>query len=238
MNQLSKYAMQAAVAMISVAVFFFLSWTVSLLVAPAKINMLLGVDIAASICFAVSGAYGSIKHRNCWWLFVSALLVGAGGGTIRNAFLMQKPVWATTAPALIPLCILSGVAVFMLRLSVKDGKPDARVSFAVATLDTIAIAVTVALGSEAAKSLAGAGPHLLPSALYFSILTSVGGGLIRDLLQMKLPSCFINGDFFASAAAACTVTVASGMLASMPFRVAVALVTILGARAIFSRLKR
>lgn len=113
-----------------------------------------------------------------------------GGGIIRDILLQNYGLYAFQSPWFLLSCALAGVAVFYF------GKLATYLDPIVDLLDNISVALWAIIG--ASKSLS-AGLTVIPSVVLGTI-TSIGGGISRDVLMNRPPVAFQTGPIYGSAA--------------------------------------
>ena len=119
-----------------------------------------------------------------------ACITGMGGGIIRDILLQNYGLYAFQSPWFLLSCALAGVAVFYF------GKLATYLDPIVDLLDNISVALWAIIG--ASKSLS-AGLTVIPSVVLGTI-TSIGGGISRDVLMNRPPVAFQTGPIYGSAA--------------------------------------
>ena len=153
-------------------------------------ELLLFLDLAGTLAFAISGAFRAVKHElDILGVFILALATGVGGGLIRDTLLGATPAAALTSVWYLPVCLFGSLAVFLAAPRIA---PHWNM---VLRADAVGLGVFAGLG--AAKALAfGLGPM---GVILIAGLSAVGGGVIRDLLVCEIPAVLRTG-FYASAA--------------------------------------
>ena len=130
---------------------------------------------------------------------ILAVLSGLGGGIIRDTLLQSGVPVAFTDPYYLILAITGAAIAFLIPL---QGKWTQR---PLVFVDALALGCWSAVGVQKALD---AGLGWLP-AIVLGMTTAVGGGMVRDVLLMKVPSIFGGNTLYAtSSLAACIVTLA------------------------------
>jgi uncharacterized membrane protein YeiH len=122
-----------------------------------------------------------------------ALLVGLGGGLIRDGiFIQQGPPGLVMNPLYIQAALLGGAIGALM------GDRVERFRRFIAAVDALALGAYAAFGVQ--KAL-GAG---LPgaAAILVGVVTAIGGGLLRDVITNEEPLVFRPGQFYALVALA------------------------------------
>ncbi len=125
-----------------------------------------------------------------------ALLVGLGGGLIRDGiFIQQGPPGVVTNPLYIQGALL-GAAVGALL-----GDRVERFRRIIAGVDALALGAYAAFGVQ--KALGAGLP--VAAAILVGVVTAVGGGLLRDVITNEEPLVFRPGQFYALVALGASV---------------------------------
>lgn len=152
-----------------------------------------GFEVAAIFFGALSGALLGVNRKfDITGVVVLALVNGLGGGLMRDVLLQDMGIFAFESPrALLAVLAAAVAAAFFYSIA-------ARLKRASLVLDTASLALFCIVGSD--KGLR-AGLALLP-AMLVGVITSVGGGVIRDVLIGETPQVLLRGSLTATAAAA------------------------------------
>lgn len=127
-----------------------------------------------------------------------AILSGLGGGMIRDTLLQHGPPAALTDVAYVSTALVGATVAYLI--DVKGRAWDAIFPW----LDAFAVGCWAAVGAQ--KTL-GVGLGWLP-ALMLGVITAVGGGFVRDMVLLRVPSVLGGNTLMAtSALAASAVTV-------------------------------
>lgn len=153
-------------------------------------EIVLGLDLFGTAIFAITGALrGFRSHLDVLGVVVLACAVGVGGGITRDALIGATPVAAFQDERYLILCSIMGAITFYVapRLSVRWNL--------IPTLDAIGLGVFTAIGCEKATYF----PCGWVAIILCGVMTAVGGGVIRDVLAMRIPAV-LRSDFYATAA--------------------------------------
>jgi uncharacterized membrane protein YeiH len=153
-------------------------------------SIIFGLDLFGTAIFAITGALrGFRRHLDFLGVCVLACAVGVGGGIMRDATIGATPVAAFQNGLYLVICFCVGAISFYVapRLSVRWN--------VVPILDAVGLGVFTAIGCEkAAYYECGRAAIVL-----CGVMTAVGGGVIRDVLVMRIPAV-LRSDFYATAA--------------------------------------
>ena len=151
--------------------------------------IILGLDLFGTAIFAITGAVQGVRHRlDIFGVTVLACCVGVGGGILRDCIIGDVPVAALQHQYYILICIAIGLLAFgTAHYWIKQRN-------IIKICDAIGLGVFTALG--AAK---GAAAELSMTGIVLcGVFTSIGGGMIRDVLTGQVP-VVLKSDFYATA---------------------------------------
>lgn len=152
-------------------------------------NEILILDFIGTFAFASYGSYFAIKKSfDIFGIFVCAFLTAVGGGTIRELILGHVPFYFFDSRYIfiILLGILFTIVIF---------KHFHKIYNFMLFLDAIGLVAFAFIGANKAVS-ADLG---LFGVLFFATITSVGGGMIRDMVMNETPE-IMHSDFYATVA--------------------------------------
>ncbi len=149
-------------------------------------------ELTATIVYAVSGALSASRAQyDILGTMVLATIVGLFGGVMRDILLQNYGIYAFQRPILIIACCVCGIVVFYF------GRLVTYLDFASDMVDTVGLGLWAVVGTGKALS---AGLGIVPAAI-MGLLTSIGGGIVRDVLMNKPVAAFQPSSYYASAAA-------------------------------------
>ncbi len=152
--------------------------------------IVLGLDLFGTAIFAITGALrGFRSHLDFLGVVVLACAVGVGGGITRDALIGATPVAAFQDGRYLIICAIMGALTFYIAPRLSD-----RWNI-IPVLDAVGLGVFTAIGCEKA-SLYGCE---WVAIVLCGVMTAVGGGVIRDVLAMRVPAV-LRSDFYATAA--------------------------------------
>ena len=142
-----------------------------------------GIEIAAIAAFALSGAIeGARKRLDAVGVAVVACLTAFGGGTLRDVLLDRRPFfWVEHAWYIWVVFGLCAAA--MLTMRARHFHPTER---AMQWPDALGLGLFAASGTQIA--LTAGMPALV--AVLMGVITSVFGGVLRDIVCNQIPSAF------------------------------------------------
>lgn len=175
------------------------------------------VDLAGVLGNAILGGIAARGARlDLVGFGILAILSGLGGGIIRDTLLQSGVPIALTDPYYLILAMAGAAIAFVLPL---QGKWTQR---PLVLIDALAVGCWSAVGVQKALD---AGLGWLP-AIILGMITAVGGGMVRDVLLMKVPSIFGGNTLYAtSSLVACIVTLVFSELGQFELGALVAIFT-------------
>lgn len=151
--------------------------------------IILFLDLFGTAVFAVTGAVQGIRrHLDIFGVTVLACCVGVGGGITRDCIIGCTPVAAFQDQYYIITCIAVGI------LSYISAGFWIRKRSIVKFCDAIGLGVFTAIGAQKGLDF---GLNFTGIVLC-GVFTSIGGGIIRDVLTGKIP-VVLKSDFYATA---------------------------------------
>lgn len=165
-------------------------------------TFLAAFDLAGTFVFALSGATAAVRHKlDAFGVFVLCFLAGNSGGIARDVMIGALPPAAISEWRYVAVSIFAGLIVFFAYPLIN------RLSSPVLLFDAAGLGLFCVAGADKALAF-HAGPL---AATLLGMVTGIGGGIIRDILVMEVPSV-LRTELYAVAAllgAAFTVTAQS-----------------------------
>ena len=147
------------------------------------------VDLAGVLGNAILGGIAARSARlDLVGFGILAIMSGLGGGIIRDTLLQGGVPVALTDPYYLILAITGAAIAFVAPL---QGKWTQR---PLVLIDAFAVGCWSAVGVQKALD---AGLGWLP-AIILGMITAVGGGMVRDVLLMRVPSIFGGNTLYAT----------------------------------------
>jgi len=149
------------------------------------------LDWMGVLVFAATGALAaSRKQMDIVGFMLFGTVTGVGGGTMRDLVLGQ-PVFWTTHPEYLAVCLVTAAAVFVIAPFLKR-----RYGWLL-WLDALGLAFFAVVGAEKGL-LAGAHPLV---AVTVGMMTATFGGIVRDVIAEE-PSVVLKPEIYVTAAVA------------------------------------
>jgi uncharacterized membrane protein YeiH len=155
------------------------------------VNTLLVVfDLTGTFVFALSGAIAAVRHRlDAFGVLVLCFVTGNAGGITRDIMIGALPPAAINEWRYVAVSILAGLIVFF-------GYPLInRLSSPVLLFDAAGLGLFCVAGADKALAF-HAGPV---AATLLGMMTGIGGGMVRDVLVMEVPTV-LRTELYAVAA--------------------------------------
>ena len=158
------------------------------------------LQIIGAISFAISGAVVAIEHKmDLLGVILLGTITAVGGGIIRDTIIGNYPIEMFKNPEYALIGALTSLIVFVLfyfyhKLEITN---SSIYKWTLTIFDAIGLGVFVVVGCDVASNIITKSDNyinqLSQPAIFLAITTSgvitaVGGGVIRDLLSMKMPN--------------------------------------------------
>lgn len=167
-------------------------------------------DLIGTCVFAASGAMLAVRGRmDVFGVLVMAIVTAVSGGIMRDLLIGVVPPGAIADWRPIGLSVLTGVICFLWPGAV------ARLRHPVQIFDAAGLGVFAATGARVALDH-GLNP---PMAAMLGMLSGIGGGMVRDVLMVRVP-VVLRAEIYALAALLGAVVVVSGNALHLPVEVA------------------
>lgn len=154
-------------------------------------NVLYFFDLFGTFAFAISGALlGVKKDMDIYGMFVLAVAVGVGGGTLRDMMLGRTPPFVLSDINYMIIIATATLLVFFLNSVMEKSLPMKTLNVA----DALGLGVFTSIGASVAVS------HNVEwyGVIFFGVMTATVGGMIRDTLAGEVPFV-LKKEVYASA---------------------------------------
>jgi uncharacterized membrane protein YeiH len=171
------------------------------------VNTLLVVfDLTGTFVFALSGAIAAVRHRlDAFGVLVLCFVTGNAGGITRDIMIGALPPAAINEWRYVAVSILAGLIVFF-------GYPLInKLSSPVLLFDAAGLGLFCVAGADKALAF-DAGPI---AATLLGMTTGIGGGMVRDVLVMEVPTV-LRTELYAVAALLGAAFTVAGQRLGMP----------------------
>lgn len=168
--------------------------------------VVLALDLVGTFVFALSGAMAGVRHRlDVFGVVVLSFVAGNAGGITRDLLIGAAPPAAIGDWRYIFVSLLAGLTTFWASKEIQ------RVRDALLLFDAAGLAVFAVSGSLKALAF-GANPV---AAVLLGVVTGIGGGMLRDLLVMQVPTV-LRAELYALAGLAGASIVVAGDVLQLP----------------------
>jgi uncharacterized membrane protein YeiH len=169
-------------------------------------TLLLALDLLGTFVFALSGAMAGVRRRlDLFGVLVLSFVAGNFGGIARDLVIGAVPPAAISDWRYLGVSLLAGL-VILFWFAVID-----RLRSSVLYFDAAGLALFAVSGTQKALEL-GLNPIM---AALLGMLTGIGGGMVRDLLLVEIPTV-LRADLYAIAALSGAAVVVIGDLLGLP----------------------
>ena len=150
------------------------------------------LEIIGTIAFAVTGAIVAFEEKmDIFGVAVLGMTTAVGGGIIRDLLLGIIPPTAFVKPVYALVAISTALICFTKPIRNKLSNNNKVLLFT----DSIGLSIFTIVGFATTKGIYPDNNFL---AIFISVLTATGGGVLRDVFANKTPSIFISY-FYATA---------------------------------------
>jgi uncharacterized membrane protein YeiH len=173
-------------------------------------TLLVAFDLAGTFVFALSGATAAVRHRlDMFGILVLAFAAGNSGGIARDLMIGALPPAAISEWRYVAVSILAGLIVFFANPIIN------RLNSPVLLFDAAGLGLFCVAGADKALVF-HAGPV---AATLLGMVTGIGGGMVRDVLVLQVPSV-LRTELYAVAALIGAAFTVAGQKFGMPSHVA------------------
>ena len=151
--------------------------------------IILVFGIIGTIAFAISGALIAIeKDLDLLGVIILGVITACGGGLMRD-MMIGEGISIFKEPIFPLLATITALVVFIIMYLIRDLKWEKSKPYKLCynMIDSIGLGAFVVTGATVA--LEKVSTDIFPVAFY-SVLTGVGGGMIRDICVCKIPAIF------------------------------------------------
>lgn len=151
--------------------------------------LLIITAVLGTIAFSVSGALIAIENKlDLFGVIMLGCITACGGGLIRDV-MIGKELAIFKTPWYLLISAITNAIVFIIMYFLKktswENSKIYKVFFNIT--DSIGLGTFVVTGANVALS---SGIDSMLPVCFYGVLTACGGGLIRDLMVMKIPAIF------------------------------------------------
>jgi uncharacterized membrane protein YeiH len=167
-------------------------------------------DLTGTFVFALSGATAAVKHKlDAFGILVLSFAAATAGGIARDVMIGAVPPAAINDWRYLAVSILAGLIVFVAYSLIN------RMSSPVLLFDAAGLGLFCVAGADKALAF-HAGPV---AATLLGMVTGIGGGMVRDVLVMEVPTV-LRTELYAVAALLGAAFTVGGQKLGMPLHLA------------------
>lgn len=160
--------------------------------------VLIVIEILGTVAFAISGALVAIeKKMDLFGVAILGLVTATGGGILRDLILGQTPPRTFTDPVYAIVAIGTSLIIFIPGVRRIHGRAKKVRDVMLLIVDSLGLGTFAMVGMEFAVA-AGYGKNIF-LLIFVGVVTSVGGGIMRDMMAGNRPYVFVK-HFYATAA--------------------------------------
>ncbi len=169
-------------------------------------TLILLLDLTGTFVFAISGAVAGVQRRfDIFGILVLSFVAGNFGGISRDVLIGAVPPAALENVLYLLASLIAGLMTFFWYSRIHS------MSNTVLLFDAAGLALFSVSGTQKALSF-GLNPVM---AALLGMLTGIGGGMMRDILQAKIPTV-LHADLYAVAGLAGACVVIAGYEMGLP----------------------
>lgn len=148
------------------------------------------IEYIGTIAFAISGAIIAIENKmDILGVMILGTTTAVGGGIMRDVIIGRDIPMVFNNPSFLIVAGITTILVFVTFVILKrlDLTQNKVYKIVLNITDSLGLGVFVIIGATSTLD-AGVTNHLL--VLFCSVLTAVGGGVLRDIMAAKIPGIF------------------------------------------------
>ncbi len=163
------------------------------------------LEIIGTIAFAIGGTILGIKNKmDLLGVIIISIIAALGGGLIRDITLNNDNLVIFTQPIYLIIAISTSIIVFFIFYFINKTRVlmDNNIfNYILNIIDGIGLGVFVVIGANVGYQVSG---NLL-LVIFSSIITAVGGGVVRDLMVNRIPIIFRKHIYCLAAFIGCII---------------------------------
>ncbi len=148
------------------------------------------IEYIGTIAFAISGAIIAIENKmDILGVMILGTTTAVGGGIMRDVIIGRDVPVVFDNPSYLLVSFITTVLVFVTFVILKKLEITKNKIYKIVLniTDSLGLGVFVIIGTTSTLN-AGTTNHLL--VIFCSVLTAVGGGVLRDIMAAKIPGIF------------------------------------------------
>lgn len=148
------------------------------------------LEYVGTIAFAISGALVAIENRmDILGVMILGCTTAVGGGLFRDILIGRPMPLMFEHPTYVIVACVTTLVVFIVMNILHNFKMIESKSYKIAytLIDSLGLGVFVVVGIKLTRDFGITNPFLI---IFSSVLTAVGGGLLRDIMSARIPAIF------------------------------------------------
>ncbi len=148
------------------------------------------IEYIGTIAFAISGAIIAIENKmDILGVMILGTTTAVGGGIMRDVIIGRDVPVVFDNPSYLLVSFITTILVFVTFVILKKLEITKNKIYKIVLniTDSLGLGVFVIIGTTSTLN-AGTTNHLL--VIFCSVLTAVGGGVLRDIMAAKIPGIF------------------------------------------------
>ncbi|MCI9182183.1 MAG: trimeric intracellular cation channel family protein [Acholeplasmatales bacterium] len=148
------------------------------------------LEYVGTIAFAISGALLAIENKmDILGVMILGCTTAVGGGLFRDILIGRPMPLMFENPTYVIVACLTTLVVFITMSILHNFKMVESKSYKIAytLIDSLGLGVFVVVGVKLTRDFGITNPFLI---IFSSVLTAVGGGLLRDIMSARIPAIF------------------------------------------------
>jgi uncharacterized membrane protein YeiH len=148
------------------------------------------IEYIGTIAFAISGAIIAIENKmDILGVMILGTTTAVGGGIMRDVIIGRDVPVVFDNPSYLIVSFITTILVFVTFVILKKLEITKNKIYKIVLniTDSLGLGVFVIIGTTSTLN-AGINNHLL--VIFCSVLTAVGGGVLRDIMAAKIPGIF------------------------------------------------
>ena len=154
------------------------------------LNLMLTIlEYIGTIAFAISGALIAIENKmDSLGVMILGCTTSVGGGLFRDIIIRRPMPVMFENPSYVIVAAVTTLIVFLVMYFLKNLKVTESRTYKIiyTIIDSLGLGVFVVVGATA--TMAYVSNHFM--IIFCSVLTAVGGGMLRDIMSAHIPAIF------------------------------------------------
>ncbi len=148
------------------------------------------LEYVGTIAFAISGALIAIENKmDILGVIILGCTTAVGGGLFRDIIIGRPMPLLFENPTYVIVACITTIVVFVIMYILHDLKLVKSKAYKISynIIDSLGLGAFVVVGVKLTKDFGIDNPFLI---IFSSVLTAVGGGMLRDIMSAHIPAIF------------------------------------------------